>query len=225
MAIRSAVATVIVPRAVPSRLNRLVFISVRLGFTVLLAGSGRRRPWSQQRDRLLAFYAPVSLLALQAVWLLLVGSGYVLVFAALSRSWSEAFRLSGSSLTTLGFDRPSTLAGALTSFSEAAAGLALFTLLITYLPSLYSAFGRREQAVRMLEVRAGNPPSGEELLDPVRRWDAHRSAALPESSGADRCGGRRGDGSRGSGGGGPAARSFRAVVICRGAGRDGGSSD
>lgn len=177
-AIRSAIATVIVPRAVPSRLNRLVFITVRLAFSVLLAVSGRRRPWSPKRDRLLAYYAPVSLLALQAVWLILVGAGFLLAFTALSRSWSEGFRLSGSSLTTLGFDRPSSLTGAFLSFTEAAAGLALLTLLITYLPSLYSAFGRREQLVRKLEVRAGNPPSGVDLLQ--RAFASKRQHGLPE---------------------------------------------
>jgi hypothetical protein len=178
MGIRSAVATVIVPRAVPSRLNRLVFIVVRLVFTVLLAATGRRRPWTKERDRLLAFYAPVSLLTLQAVWLILVGVGYVLAFAALSGSWSEGFRLSGSSLTTLGFDRPSSLTGAFLSFTEAAAGLAILTLLITYLPSLYSAFGRRELLVRKLEVRAGNPPSGVALLE--RAFGTRRQHGLPE---------------------------------------------
>ena len=40
-------------------------------------------------------------------------------------------------------------------------------LLITFLPSMYSAFSRREFAVALLEVRAGSPPSAVEMLERV----------------------------------------------------------
>ena len=43
-------------------------------------------------------------------------------------------------------------------------GILLVALLIAYLPTLYSAFSRREQVVNMLEVRAGSPPSALEML-------------------------------------------------------------
>ena len=43
-------------------------------------------------------------------------------------------------------------------------GLMLVGLLIAYLPTMYAAFSRREQAVNMLEVRAGTPPSALEML-------------------------------------------------------------
>jgi hypothetical protein len=76
----------------------------------------------------------------------------------------EAFLVSGSSILTLGvvFHKP--LPHALVSFLEATIGLGLVGLMISYLPSIYSAFGRREQLVGMLEVRAGLPPSPAELL-------------------------------------------------------------
>src|SRR5207253_636272 len=50
-------------------------------------------------------------------------------------------------------------------FTEAALGLVLLAMLITYLPSIYNAFSRREAAVASLEVRAGSPPSGVEMLE------------------------------------------------------------
>jgi hypothetical protein len=50
------------------------------------------------------------------------------------------------------------------SFVEASLGLIVLALLITYLPSLYTAFSRREQAVSKLEVRAGSPPTGTEMV-------------------------------------------------------------
>lgn len=43
-------------------------------------------------------------------------------------------------------------------------GLFSVTLLITYLPSMYSAFSRRETHVALLEVRAGSPPSAVEFV-------------------------------------------------------------
>ncbi len=179
-AFRSAIGVVVVPRGVPSRLARLVFVAVRVTFrsVLVLRGRGRRRADVATRDPLLVFYAPVSLLALQAVWLMLVGAGYVFLFAALDGSWRLALRLSGSSLTTLGFDRPVSVLGEVLAFTEAGAGLALLTLLITYLPSLYSAFGRREMLVRKLEVRAGTPPTGWELLE--RAYASRRQHGLPE---------------------------------------------
>jgi hypothetical protein len=75
-----------------------------------------------------------------------------------------AFRLSGSSLFTLGFDISKTPVITAFAFSEAMLGLMLVGLLIAYLPTMYSAFARREQAVNLLEVRAGSPPSAQEML-------------------------------------------------------------
>jgi hypothetical protein len=49
-------------------------------------------------------------------------------------------------------------------FTEATIGLILVAILIAYLPTMYSAFQRRETAVALLEVRAGNPPSAVEML-------------------------------------------------------------
>jgi hypothetical protein len=49
-------------------------------------------------------------------------------------------------------------------FLAGASGLALVALLIAYLPTLYTAFNRREIAVTTLEALAGSPPWGPELL-------------------------------------------------------------
>ena len=48
-------------------------------------------------------------------------------------------------------------------------GLLLIALLIAYLPSMYSAFQRRELAVTLLEVRAGSPPSAVEMIERFQR--------------------------------------------------------
>jgi hypothetical protein len=76
----------------------------------------------------------------------------------------DVFRLSGSSLFTLGFELSKTPVVTALAFSEAMLGLMLVGLLIAYLPTMYSAFARREQVVNLLEVRAGSPPSALEML-------------------------------------------------------------
>ena len=75
-----------------------------------------------------------------------------------------ALRISGSSLTTLGFDAPEGAAPTAIVFAAAASGLAVVALLIGYLPVLYAAFNRRETLVTMLEALAANPAWGPELL-------------------------------------------------------------
>jgi hypothetical protein len=57
----------------------------------------------------------------------------------------------------------------LLAFSEATVGLILIALLIAYLPTIYSAFQRREAAVNLLEVRAGKPPSAVEMIERYHR--------------------------------------------------------
>jgi hypothetical protein len=47
-------------------------------------------------------------------------------------------------------------------------GLVMLALLIAYLPAIYTVFSRRENMVAGLEVRAGSPPTGVEMLQ--RSW-------------------------------------------------------
>jgi hypothetical protein len=113
----------------------------------------------------MALYAPITLLILPVVWLMIVLAGYTIMFWAIGvTSWRAAFEVSGSSLLTLGFAKIGGLAATILSFSEATIGLILVALLISYLPTMYSAFSRRELAVTMLEVRAGTPPVATELF-------------------------------------------------------------
>jgi hypothetical protein len=113
----------------------------------------------------MALYAPVTLLAMPAIWLIFVAIAYTAIFIALGApSLKTAFTISGSSLLTLGTAPPDGFIPTLISFSEATIGLILIALLIAYLPTIYGAFSRRELAVTLLEVRAGSPPSAVELF-------------------------------------------------------------
>ena len=161
----SVIKTFILPRGAPDFLARAVFLGVRSVFTVRLR-------WARsyaERDAVLSFFAPVSLLMLLPIWYIAVLIAFVLAYWALGSPWAEAFRLSGSSLFTLGFFSAGDWPHAVLSFTEAALGLLLVALLIAYLPTMYAAFSRREAAVNLLEVRAGNPPSASEMLTRYHR--------------------------------------------------------
>jgi hypothetical protein len=167
-AVGSAVRTVVIPRAIPSKITRIVFLSTRWLFR-LRARPGR--PY-EERDRIMALYAPVSLLVLLVTWLALILVGFAGIYWALGESIGEAFTISGSSLLTLGFARPSETPGTIAAFTEGALGLVMLALLIAYLPAIYSVFSRREKMVAGLEVRAGSPPTGVEMLQRSWRVDA-----------------------------------------------------
>jgi hypothetical protein len=96
----SAIRTVILPRAASSFLTRAVFRLVRLPFIAL---AGPRHPY-ERRDRILALYGPVTLMALPMVWLTMVLVGFTLVMWGLvDQSLGDAFHMAVSSITTLGF--------------------------------------------------------------------------------------------------------------------------
>jgi hypothetical protein len=157
-----AVKTVILPRATSSVIARGVFIGLRRFVFDVIAGPSRSFEF---RDKALALYAPLALLLMPGVWVALVLLGFTAIFWATGiEPVGEAFIVSGSSLLTLGFDRPGHLPQVALSFVEAVIGLGLVTLMISYLPSIYGAFSRREALVALLEGRAGIPPSPAELL-------------------------------------------------------------
>ena len=157
----SAVRTFVVPRSQRDPLSRFVFLAVRALF---LPWANPKRPYAE-RDRAMAFYAPLALLALPVMWLALTAIGYAGMFWAVGVGpLEQALSDSGSSLLTLGFAPLNTMPARLLAFSEAAIGLILIALLIAYLPTMYAAFSRREAAVTMLEVRAGSPPSAAEAI-------------------------------------------------------------
>ncbi len=156
----SAVRTFILPRSANDQLTRLVFLVSRKLFNIAL----RRADTYNQRDGIMALYAPITLLALPPAWLACVMVGYTLIYRATGiESFHDAFLISGASLLTFGASL-SAIPLAIMSFTEGTIGLILVAVLISYLPTMYSAFSRREAVVNMLEVRAGSPPSAVEML-------------------------------------------------------------
>jgi hypothetical protein len=150
----AAIRTFLLPRLANVRLSRLVARTVGRVFNVL-ARSSKSYP---VRDRILSLFPSIVLLTFQATWLAMSLVAFAFGFvAAGARNFSQAFQLSGSSLLTLGTSAAH--GGALTAvqFVEAAVGLTLLALLISFIPTLYAAFQRREYAVSRLSVRSGIP--------------------------------------------------------------------
>ncbi|MDX2153105.1 MAG: hypothetical protein SFV54_20340 [Bryobacteraceae bacterium] len=56
------------------------------------------------------------------------------------------------------------LEGRFLAVAEAAIGFGFLAIVIGYLPVLYQHFSQREQAVALMDARAGSPPSGERML-------------------------------------------------------------
>lgn len=157
----SAISTFVLPRSARSQLNRFVFgFWLRIFHTCL-----RFTKTYKQRDAIMAYFSPISLMSLVPTWYVLIAIGYAFIYWGLSAGdFFYDFRLSASSLLTLGFVSPEGYLITALAFSEAMVGLIMVGLLIGYLPTMYSAFARREQAVNLLEVRAGNPPNPYDML-------------------------------------------------------------
>jgi hypothetical protein len=160
LALFSAIRTFLVPRSVADRLTREIFVSMRFIFGLLTWFDYRR-----DNDRMLAYYAPITLLTLPVVWLAFLLGGYTALYWSLgAHSWNQAFALSRLSLFALASDLQGLPSGVVFAFSETALSVLLAAILVAYLPTLYSAFSVREAAVTGLETRAGSPATPLKML-------------------------------------------------------------
>ncbi len=159
--LHSIVTTVIMPRSSRSGITLKTWQMVQHVFIFV----ANRQPGYERKDRILALLAPISLLAALVTWLLLLFVSYGLLFWPLiPGSLGDAMFLSGSSMFTLGVASARQPGPILLEFIAAATGLVVVALQIGYLPTLYSAFNRRETLVTSLSMRAGAPPWGPEVL-------------------------------------------------------------
>ncbi len=172
----SALETVVLPRDGFTRITRFVFaVADRL-----LIHRWRSK---ERQANLRALYAPISLTSLPLVWMVSVAIGFTFIYWGIGTgSFQDAFEVSGSSLTTLGFSRPEGAARIWLAFVEAIIGLGLVALLISYLPTIYSAHHQREKGVIVLRPFAGTPPSPVDLLANLNRVDALDSLELWKSA-------------------------------------------
>jgi hypothetical protein len=158
----SVIRNLMVPRARTSRLSLVVGRKIVAGFFRFL--SNRFKEY-ETKDQILALSAPSALLATLLAWIGLFLIGYGLMLWPFTRSTLlGALRESGSSMFTLGVFATAQPGATVINYLAAVTGLVVVALQIGYLPTLYSAFNRRETLVTLLQSRAGAPAWGPEIL-------------------------------------------------------------
>ncbi len=157
----SVLGTLVVPRGIGSVISRGTDLVVDLVFRSI----GMPIREYRTRDRVLAWQAPVTLILRLASWLGLLYLGYALVLLPfVPGPATRAFSESGSSMFTLGYAAPLGSGMTVVDYFAAFTGLIVVGLQIGYLPTLYSAFNKRETEVTLLISRAGIPAWGPEIL-------------------------------------------------------------
>jgi len=157
----SVVKTLLIPRNLSSLIGIAVARTVLVGYRLATA----RITDLHRRETILAAGAPTWLFTMLTAWIAFLYLGFALMLLPFTKSDVPlAFRLSGSSLFTLGFATPAGAAPYGIVFLAAISGLGVIALMIGYMPTIYSAYNRRETLVIMLEALAGKPPWGPELL-------------------------------------------------------------
>ena len=79
-------------------------------------------------------------------------------------TFSAAMRQAGSSIATLGFAASPTASLTTLDIVTGITGMVVVALQIAYLPTLYSAYNRRESLITVLSARGGEPAWGPEIL-------------------------------------------------------------
>jgi len=150
----SAVRTVVVPRGEQTFVARLAVLPMRRIFHFF----AKRQKNPARADATKARFGPSALMMFPFVWAGGVIIGCSGLFWALGvEPYRDALVLSGSSLTTLGFRSTTDLPTLAISIVEGVVGLGLVALLISFLPTIYGAFSKRELAVAKLHLRATGP--------------------------------------------------------------------
>ena len=167
----SAVRTFVLPRPGVDAIVQIASRLLRIAFNLAM----RLAPNYRRRDEIMALYGPVGLIFLVPILLSMLGIGFMLMFWGIGAgNFYQAFTLSGSSLLTLGFVTANKTTEYGLAFLEAVSGTFILALLISYLPTIYSMFSKRELLVTTLEVSAGSPPWAVTFVDRsflIRQFD------------------------------------------------------
>jgi hypothetical protein len=158
-----AIRTFMVPAGAPPLINRVLFRFTQALFDLAI------RPIRSdvRRQSVLSLFAPISLLVVLSVLLGMIGFGYTLaLYGAGIKPMLRAFLFSGSALSTMGFESPgSNFWVIVLSAVEALTVVIIVALLIGYLPTIYSSYQQREQAVNNLDRLTGSQPDGMKVVD------------------------------------------------------------
>jgi Ion channel len=128
-----------------------------------------------RREAFLGYFGPFSLIFLLVFW----AAGLIFGFALLEFGAGKHVRMANEAITfgtlmyhsgetffTLGYGDiiPDSSFSRALSVLESGMGFAFLGVVIGYIPTIYSAFSRREIEISLLDARAGSPPTAAELL-------------------------------------------------------------
>jgi hypothetical protein len=158
---RSVIQTIIVPRPANRLLIRMADQGVGAAFRIVTS----RIKSYKRRDEVMASQAAALLLVQLITWLACFFVGYsLLLWPFLDDGITNAFTTVGPALWFIGDSHVSGAWERAIQDLASLTGLVTITLQISYLPTLYAAFNRRETDIALLNARAGVPSWGPELL-------------------------------------------------------------
>lgn len=138
------------------KINRLVLATMSW-----VSGLARTYEW---KDTILSPAGPIALVVQLFAWAGGLTLGFGILITATHHSFGDGLLQALASVFTVGAAHEG--GAPVTSFDVGAGAIwvVIVALQIAYLPTLYSAFSRREALVALLESRAGLPAWGPELL-------------------------------------------------------------
>src|ERR1700736_2101623 len=164
--------SVVLPRPAINKLATVRYLLRAIWWTWRWVGD--RMDSIPRRERWLATYGPVGVLAIFITW----GLGLVLAYGLIIDGVREEMRpvpdnfgtsvyFSATTLVPLSYGDfvPEGIPARLATIAESATGVILAALAITLLFSLYESFQKREELVVTLDAFAGAPPSGGQMLE------------------------------------------------------------
>ncbi|HEY2702868.1 MAG TPA: ion channel [Candidatus Dormibacteraeota bacterium] len=168
---------VVLPRPSVGRLSPS--LALLRGMWTVWRWLGTRFSQSNRREAVLAVYAPLAVLVLLGVRMCVLVVGFALVFNGLAHQFRPppqdlgiSLYFSTASLLSLGVTDIEPTGGVVRTLValEAAFGLGLIAVVISFLFSLFTSFQRRETAVVSLDALAGAPPSGAQILEACAQY-------------------------------------------------------
>jgi hypothetical protein len=168
-----AFETVILPRRVAHHFRLTTWFYRRTWVPWRLISRQFTKP--ARREAFLGYFGPLSLLLLLVLWavglifgfaMVQYGSGQHLRLGSETVGFGVLLYHSGETFFTLGYGdiTPDSALSRTLAVLESGMGFAFLGVTVGYLPTIYSAFSRREIEISLLDARAGSPPTAAELL-------------------------------------------------------------
>ncbi|MBE2238241.1 MAG: two pore domain potassium channel family protein [Caldilineaceae bacterium] len=126
----------------------------------------RKRKSDEDVARVTVWYMPLFVLILISIWFSVVLFAFAILYweSAAETTFFDSLISSGSALSTLGFDTPSTPQGQVIAIIEGAFGLMIVIFFFSFIPGYQSTMLARDVRTAWLYERVGPTPTGIDVL-------------------------------------------------------------